>query len=51
MERGFFGKYNMGLTHEEALVHAKRLKDQCREYGGAFTLLWYPCLRTPRFPC
>jgi len=41
MEGSLFGKNYMCLTHEEALASAKRLKYQCRKYGGAFTLLWH----------
>jgi len=41
MEGSLFGGKYMNLPHEEAFVHAKMLKDQCRKYGGDFTLLWH----------
>jgi len=41
MEGSLFGKNYMNLSHEEALAYAKKLKDQCRKYGGDFTLLWH----------
>ena len=41
MEGSLFGKDYMNLSHEEAFAHAKMLKDQCRKYGGDFTLLWH----------
>lgn len=41
MEGSLFGGKYMNLPHEEAFVHAKKLKDQCRKYSGAFTLLWH----------
>jgi len=31
----------MNLSHKEALAYAKILKDQCRKYGGDFTLIWH----------
>ena len=41
MEGTLFGENYMNLSHEEAFAHAKMLKDQCRKYGGDFTLLWH----------
>lgn len=41
MEGSLFGKDYMNLSHEEAFAHAKMLKEQCRKYGGNFTLLWH----------
>jgi hypothetical protein len=41
MEGSLFGENYMDLSHEEAFAHAKMLKDQCRKYGGDFTLLWH----------
>jgi len=41
MEGSLFGENYMNLSHEEAFAHAKMLKDQCRKYGGDFTLLWH----------
>lgn len=41
MEASLFGENYMSLSHEEAFAHAKMLKEQCRKYGGDFTLLWH----------
>lgn len=41
MEARLFGRNYMNVSHEGAFVHANKLKDQCRKYGGAFTLLWH----------
>lgn len=41
MEASLFGQNYMNLPHEEAFVHAKKLKEQCRKYEGNFTLLWH----------
>lgn len=41
MEASLFGENYMSLSQEEAFAHAKMLKEQCRKYGGDFTLLWH----------
>jgi len=41
MEVSIFGEKYMNLSHEKAFTHAQMLKDQCRKYGGDFTLLWH----------